>query len=135
MPSALRRPLALSVCTAANDRGMLVWENPGEQRQVAGAVNVSRGTSRGWQPGPWSGYKDYSPPFFVRTIPAPVYQLGARSRTVNCDRSRDSSFGCVGRNRRCEDRDAGPNDQLRILDSEGREVFSRRRGDRLRKHK
>ena len=58
MPSALRRPLALSVCTAANDRGTLVWENPGEQRQIAGAVNASRGTSRGWQPGPWSGYKD-----------------------------------------------------------------------------
>jgi hypothetical protein len=34
MPSALRRPLALSVCTAANDRGTLVWENPGEQKQL-----------------------------------------------------------------------------------------------------
>ena len=35
------------------------------------------------------------------------------SRTVNCDRSRDSSFGCVGRNRRrCEDRNAAPNDRI-----------------------
>jgi hypothetical protein len=37
-PSALRRQLALAICTAAKDRDILFWEEPGEARQIAGAL-------------------------------------------------------------------------------------------------
>ena len=64
-------------------------------------------------PQPFSQADELKGTLALQAIPAPVYQLGAGSRTVNCDRSRDSSFGCVGRNRRrCEDRNAAPNDRI-----------------------
>jgi hypothetical protein len=35
-----------------------------------------------------------------QAIPSSVYHLGTGWRTVNCNRTRDSASGCVGRNRR-----------------------------------
>jgi hypothetical protein len=41
------------------------------------------------------------------------YFSSVPDRAVDYDRTRDSSFECVGRNRRrCEDRNAAPNDRI-----------------------
>ena len=65
------------------------------------------------KPQPFSQADERKGTLALQAISPPVYQLGAGWRAVSCDGSRDSSFGCVGRNRRrCEDRNAAPNNRI-----------------------
>ena len=53
-----------------------------------------RGHPENRNPQPFSRANEQKGTSGPTAIPAPVYQLGAGSRTFNCDRTRDSSFGC-----------------------------------------
>ena len=65
------------------------------------------------QPQPFSQVEELKSTLALKPFRSTVYQLGAGSRAVNCNRSRDSSFGCVGCNRgRCECRVSAPNDRI-----------------------
>ena len=65
------------------------------------------------QPQPFSQADELKGTLAQKPFRLQFISLAAGSRTVNCDRTRDSSFGCVGRNRRrCEGRIAAPNDRI-----------------------